>query len=203
MKMAVLRFDCVDSTNEVAKRLVAEGRIRGRAAIVAREQTAGKGTRGRSWVSPRDAGIYLSLVDASLSLPPPALNDFTLGVGRACAEVLSEVVGAAVRVKPINDLYLAGGKLAGLLTETVVEGDTVCTLITGLGINTARADRPVDGQAIRPTCLEEHLSPQRFAGLNVPRLIDRLAAKLGRCHDELIHAGQSIKMGRVAMLKPG
>src|SRR3990167_6325862 len=118
----VFHFDSVDSTNDVAKRLIADGQIHGRAYIVAREQTAGRGQRGRPWLSPRDAGIYLTTVDFPNALPTPVTNLFTLGAGIACIEALRRCTGVDVYLKPINDLYVGHAKLGGILTEAVIDG---------------------------------------------------------------------------------
>lgn len=171
--MQLFRFDSVDSTNELAKRMIREGRIRESCCVVAREQTAGRGSRGRSWVSPRDAGIYLTIVDlpssasarnsVSASAPdtkgasrprttsgsqreatgasPRNTTIFTLATGVACAEILRETTGLDVRLKPVNDLYLDGGKLGGILTEAIIQGDRLLALLTGIGINTHLAER--------------------------------------------------------------
>ena len=79
-------FDSVDSTNEAAKRLIHDHRIHSPAYVVAREQTAGRGQRGRLWLSPRDAGVYLTVVDFPDSTAAPAPQDFTLGPAHAVRE---------------------------------------------------------------------------------------------------------------------
>jgi len=154
-------YDRVDSTNEQAKRLAAAGAIGECAFVVAREQIAGKGTSGRHWVSPRDAGLYLSLVErfpAGAARPLTALHSIAAGV--ACAQML-EGFDADVRVKPVNDLVAGGRKLGGILTEAVVE-DGRCTLIvTGIGINLRRAERRLPLGAMPAISLEEILAPHR------------------------------------------
>ena len=61
--MQSFHFDTVDSTNEAAKRMIRSGELRQPAYLLALEQTAGRGSRGRRWASPKDAGIYLSVVE--------------------------------------------------------------------------------------------------------------------------------------------
>ncbi|MDO8632258.1 MAG: hypothetical protein Q7R41_17375, partial [Phycisphaerales bacterium] len=129
--MQAFYFDSVDSTNDQAGRLLREGRIGDSAYVVARGQSAGKGNRGRKWASPDDAGIYLTVVDrpAHSDDDPRALNPaapvllhmFTRAAGVACAEMLRERTNVDVRLKPINDLYVDGRKLGGILTEAVIE----------------------------------------------------------------------------------
>ncbi len=148
-------LDSVDSTNEAAKRYIREGTITTSAYVLAAEQTAGKGNRGRRWLSPEGAGVYMSVVDAApnAAAPPSAL--FTLAAGVACAEVLREYGAIDVRLKPINDLYVGQRKLGGILTESLIEGGVARTIITGVGINTLSAPRAVDRESADPISLEE------------------------------------------------
>ncbi|MFQ5489640.1 MAG: biotin--[acetyl-CoA-carboxylase] ligase [Phycisphaerae bacterium] len=184
--MQRFRFDTVDSTNEQAKRLLATGHIGELACVTARCQTAGKGTRGRSWVSPRDAGIYLSVVQVGGQAPLPATTAYTLAAGVACVETLIEMTGATVHLKPINDIYLERGKLGGILTEAVTHARGMAVLITGVGINLFRADRPASTDGAAATCLEDALGPLRMAELNLDELIEALACGIGRWNQVVI-----------------
>lgn len=187
------RYDEVDSTNDAAKQLIADGTIKRDVIVVARAQTAGRGTQGRSWSSPRDAGVYLSLVSMNVG---PATADtalFTIAAGVGCAETLRETTGLDARVKPVNDLFAGGGKLGGILTEAVVEENRVISIITGIGVNTRRAERSLPDGSVRAVSLEELLPPARFASWNQDAFVERLAGAVharqamvtsGRC-DEL------------------
>lgn len=172
-------FDSVDSTNEVAKRLVAEGRIRERAVIVAREQTAGKGTRGRTWISPKDAGIYLSLAEVCAAEPRTLVTDYTLAAAVGCVEALADVAGVTVNLKPINDLFAKGCKLGGILIETAVQHGAITSLITGMGINYRRAHRTLPPDAPPAICLEDILSAEAFDRLDLQRLVAELIERIG------------------------
>ncbi|MBI4716650.1 MAG: biotin--[acetyl-CoA-carboxylase] ligase [Planctomycetes bacterium] len=179
--MQMRRYDLLDSTNEEGKRLFHRGALTDAACLVAREQTAGKGTRGRRWESPRDAGLYFSVIDvaprAAAIVDPGAI---TLAAGTACARLLRESTGLNVSVKPVNDLYLAGGKLGGILTEAIVEGEVVRAMIIGVGINVwGMPNALADGT--RATCLAEHLSPQAMERLDTPTLITALADAVYEC----------------------
>jgi BirA family biotin operon repressor/biotin-[acetyl-CoA-carboxylase] ligase len=177
----VFRYETVESTNETAKRLIGERAVRGPAYVTAREQTAGKGTRGRKWASPKDAGIYLSVIEIANGaaerrasrLIEPTL--FTLAAGVACAECLRRLVGVAVELKPINDLYAEGGKLGGILTEAVIERGTITALVTGIGINVLRVPRILEDTRARAISLEELLDPGLQAELDVERLARAVA----------------------------
>jgi len=172
------RFDSVDSTNEVAKRLIQDDQIHGRAYVVAREQTAGRGQRGRLWLSPRDAGIYLTTVDFPKALPTTATNFFTLGAGIACVEALRRCAGVDVHLKPLNDLYVGHAKLGGILTETVIEGEHIKALLTGVGINTRRTPRLLPPEFPEPISLQELIPPGQFWCVDEGRIVTELVDQI-------------------------
>jgi biotin-[acetyl-CoA-carboxylase] ligase BirA-like protein len=188
--MQAFYFDRVDSTNDQAGRLLREGRIGDSAYVVARGQSAGKGNRGRKWASPDDAGIYLTVVDRPAHsdgdprrlnpAAPVLLHLFTRAAGVACAETLRERTNVDVRLKPINDLYVDGRKLGGILTEAVIEQGCIRALITGVGINVRRAERALPADHVRPISLEELMPPEVFAALDVPGLTVALAKRIRR-----------------------
>ncbi len=176
--MQSFHFDTVDSTNEAAKRLIHGGELRESAYLLAREQTAGRGSRGRSWASPKNAGIYLSVVEFPREPFTAPTTTFTLAAAVACVEALAESAGLTVRLKPVNDLFAEGGKLGGILTETIIGSGGLEALITGVGINVRRADRPVADGAASPVCIEELLPPERFAELDLDALVASLVTRL-------------------------
>jgi len=160
--MQAFHFDTVDSTNEEAKRLLRAGRITGPAYVLSREQTAGKGNRGRSWCSPVDAGLYLSVVEFAPSAEAPPTTLCTLATGVACVETLRDATGLDVRLKPVNDLYLDRRKLGGILVESLVERGSIRAVILGVGINTRRAVRAIPDASVPPVCLEEVMGAGAF-----------------------------------------
>lgn len=127
----------VDSTNT---RLKAEAAaLPTGAALIAEEQSAGRGTHGRSFQSPRGDGLYLSV----LLRPSAALADlFTLTgwVAVAAREGAAQASGAPVEIKWLNDLYLHGRKLCGILTELAFLGESgePDYVVVGMGVNMAQ-----------------------------------------------------------------
>ncbi|MBA3240906.1 MAG: biotin--[acetyl-CoA-carboxylase] ligase [Acidobacteria bacterium] len=128
----ILRFDSLPSTNTEAARQAAGGAPEG-LCIVAREQTAGRGRRERTWVSTKDAGLYFSIVlrprfDAS------GWPLITLAAALAVHDALREACGLATDIKWPNDLMASGRKLCGILAETVeTKAGRAC--VVGIGIN--------------------------------------------------------------------
>lgn len=121
----LLRVDRVGSTNDLLRDLAESGAPEGM-VVVAREQSAGRGRRGRAWLSP-PGGLWLSLL---LRPPDPSDGRITLAAAVGAAEGIRKVCGAAVRVKWPNDLILEGGKVGGILVESVPP-----IVIVGVGIN--------------------------------------------------------------------
>ncbi len=171
----------VDSTNEEAKRLFLAGEINRPIGLVAKHQTRGKGTQGRTWVSP-EGGIYLSLIHPSNDNPIPMTTLFTLSAGIACVEAIKTVTNLTVQLKPINDLMVNRKKLGGILTETLVQQGQIRALITGIGINI----KPVLSQLkIQTTSLAEELPPHQYERFLTDRLIEALAYQVDDWHQKV------------------
>lgn len=126
----------VDSTNTRLKALAASGAPAG-TALLAEEQTAGRGTHGRSFQSPRGEGLYLSVLLRPRFTRLEDLLTLTGWVGAACREGVERASGAPVRIKWLNDLYLNGRKLCGILTELSFLGESgePDYVVAGMGVN--------------------------------------------------------------------
>lgn len=128
-------YQSLDSTNEAANQLiVAQTSTSSGAVILSEYQTMGKGRRGKSWVSPFAANLYLSLVwdfDHGAS----ALQGLSLAVGVAVSRALNQLKVEGVRLKWPNDIYIENKKLGGILLEMVGDPAGQCTVIIGIGIN--------------------------------------------------------------------
>lgn len=121
-------FDTLPSTNDYCE----THEFGEDTAIIAREQTGGKGTKGRSFSSPR-GGVYLSLVRY---YPCKAENSFSLMIASCMAVVKTlEFYGVRADVKWPNDVFLNGKKICGILIKNSFEGENVKKSITGIGVN--------------------------------------------------------------------
>ncbi len=130
---AVEYRDIVDSTNNLAKRLAAEGCIEG-TAVIAERQTAGKGRLGRNWESPSGNGIYISVV-LRPDMAPAETQILTLAAATAAAGAIREATGIFTGIKWPNDLVIEGKKVCGILLEMSSEADRVNYIVLGIGIN--------------------------------------------------------------------
>lgn len=132
--ISVSVFDSIDSTNSRAKRQ--NGMRFG--VIIAKMQTDGRGRHGRSFYSPADTGLYMSVV---LPITPQQAYEFQLtsAAAVACARAIERLCGISPKIKWVNDLYLNGRKIAGILTEA--DQDRV---IVGIGVNVCTDTFPED-----------------------------------------------------------
>jgi BirA family biotin operon repressor/biotin-[acetyl-CoA-carboxylase] ligase len=207
----------IDSTNRLALQRAQEGRGRGH-VIVAERQSAGRGRRGRLWVSPFGRNIYCSVIwefDGGAA----ALEGLSLAVGVAVASALRQVGVAGVGLKWPNDVVWEGRKLAGILLEMVGDAAGRCQVVVGVGLNVAMAgseqaaaiDQPwadVATAAGVPTsrnrllaALLAQLLPQlqRFEreGFSAVRAAwSALDSFYGR--DVAVHLGETLVLGRAA-----
>lgn len=129
----VLYFDSLDSTNNYAREIAAEGCSDGM-SVIAGQQTAGRGRLGRGWESPPDKGIYISVV-LRPPLAPVETQILTLAAAVAAANAISEATGLDAGIKWPNDLIIDGRKVCGILLEMNSEADRVNYVILGIGIN--------------------------------------------------------------------
>jgi BirA family biotin operon repressor/biotin-[acetyl-CoA-carboxylase] ligase len=121
----------VDSTNAFLMRQEPDSGV---AACFAEYQTAGRGRRGRRWVSPFASNIYLSL-RLSINSGLGAFEGISLAVGAVVARALGELGVKDVQLKWPNDVLWSGKKLGGILIEVVGDPSGVCHLVVGLGLN--------------------------------------------------------------------
>ena len=143
-KIKVFYLDSVDSTNNYAKKQIAQGE-KDIFLVAAAEQTAGRGRQGKAFFSPKGTGIYMSLVvhpDAPLQSAVSATTAAAVAVCRAIEKISDKQPG----IKWVNDVYLDGKKICGILTEAVsdFESATVSSVIIGIGINISTAQFPAD-----------------------------------------------------------
>ena len=135
-------FPLLSSTNETLRSLAEDGAPSG-TVVIAEGQTLGKGTKGRSFCSPRGKGVYLSV----LFRPQIALQSLSLVtpfVAVAVARAIARISGISPEIKWVNDLLVNGRKLGGVLTEASIssEDGRLRYVVVGIGINVLCAELP-------------------------------------------------------------
>ena len=162
-------YRSISSTNTVLKAMAEAGAAEG-LCLIAGEQTAGKGRRGRSFFSPPDSGIYLSLL-LRPSLQAADATSITACAAVAVAEAIESLAPVKAEIKWVNDIYVGGRKVCGILTEASLdcESGQVNYLIVGIGINTRvpASDFPDELR---------NIAGSAFGDEKIPELRCRLAA---------------------------
>jgi len=162
-------LDVIDSTNNY---LLTHGQVQPALSQIclAEFQSAGRGRRGKQWVSPFGQNVYLSL-SWQYFCGVSALAGLSLGVGVCLVRVIRALTGIEVGLKWPNDIFWQGKKLGGILVELSGDMEGPCSVVVGLGLNRALSDD--EATAIDQEWVDLH----RILGhKNVPR--NKLIAEL-------------------------
>lgn len=155
MSISIHRFPSVASTNQTLWKLLDQG-APARTVVISAEQTAGRGQWGRQWESSL-GGLYLSL-----AIKPnwAATNsaDLTIATAWGIASTLRNQ-HIPLQLKPPNDLFLAGHKLGGILTETRIQQGIITSAVIGVGINWVN-QVPEVGISLQSYWQQQNIAPQ-------------------------------------------
>ena len=133
MGRAFYPFRSVDSTQNIARGLAADGAPEG-TVVVADHQTHGRGRAGRSWLAEPGANLLVSVL-LRPPIPIARVPQLSLLVATASREAIEVQTGLPVRIRWPNDLVLAGRKVAGILTEAASGGQGLLHVVAGIGLN--------------------------------------------------------------------
>jgi BirA family biotin operon repressor/biotin-[acetyl-CoA-carboxylase] ligase len=173
----------VTSTNTIAKELAAAGAAEG-TVIIATEQTEGRGRMGRTFYSPDSTGLYLSLV----LRPKLNLNDsllITTSAAVAVAQAIEKFTKSKVLIKWVNDLFMEGKKVCGILTEASlnVENGNLEYAVVGIGINVITKDFPNDLESIAGSILSERPKNIPIMSALAAEILNKLAFSMDNLTD--------------------
>ena len=197
----IVFYEETDSTNTRAKEYARENLGKREPVVfIANRQTAGRGRRGRSFVSEAGAGIYISI----LTYPDLRGADATAATARAAvilARAIESVCRCNIGIKWVNDLYLGGKKLAGILTEGEMdENGKIAYQVVGMGINVYKNAISDEISAIA-TSLENETGRTTDRSLLVAKIIKEFLAGEGDFYAE--YKARSFIIGKkVTVSKP-
>ncbi len=184
-KVTLHLYPTIDSTNQEAKRLLAD-KATNHTIVIAKEQNEGRGRLGRRFHSPPTSGLYLSYI-LKQAIPMSDALLVTSAVAVATARAIEEVVDTRIKIKWVNDLYKDGKKVAGILTEGVsnFESGKVESIIIGIGINLfpPKEGFPEDIRGIATTLLEKE---EDIINKLSASLITHVMSMLENLHDSSI-----------------
>lgn len=129
-------LSCVDSTNSLLREKANAGCPEGY-VVLAGQQTGGRGRMGRRFYSPPDTGLYLSLLLRPTHLLPSEAVGITTMAAVAACRAIEEVSHQDAQIKWVNDIYLGGKKVCGILTEASIglESGSLDYAVVGVGFN--------------------------------------------------------------------
>lgn len=180
-KEKIIILDKVDSTNNYAKKIAMEG-ADDKTVIIAKEQTKGRGRMGRTFESIKDKGLYMSII-----LRPDIFPDKAMSLTAYSAVIISKALektsGIRADIKWINDILLNGKKIAGILTEMSIEGESgkLEYVVLGTGINVLFEKREMS-EKLRETASSIKAETGKTISLNM------LAANIINEIDDLCNA---------------
>ncbi len=126
-------YNTIDSTNQEAKRLGSGPSIDG-LLLISEEQTMGKGRRGRTWLSKKGDGIFMSLL-LRPQIQPVHASMLTILAGLAVQKAIVGATGLACKIKWPNDVVVSGKKVCGILTEMSTDMEEIQFVVVGIGVN--------------------------------------------------------------------
>lgn len=150
------------STNALVREKANQGRPEG-CVIVACEQTDGRGRYGRQFFSPIDSGVYLSLLLRPTAYSPQQATCLTAAAAAAMCQAIEAVTGQQPGIKWVNDIFLHGKKVCGILTEAAVglETGALDYMVLGAGVNLyppvkgfPEEIQPIAGSVLERSCPE-------------------------------------------------
>jgi BirA family biotin operon repressor/biotin-[acetyl-CoA-carboxylase] ligase len=170
--------DQIDSTNRYLVECSQNNGLSG-SVCFAEYQTAGKGRRGRQWVSPYGSNIYLSIL-WRFQQGPAAISGLSLAIGVAVIRALKQHQISDIGLKWPNDIYSQGKKLGGILVEVSGETDGPCSAVIGLGLNLFLPETQAEGITQAWTDLskitgQSQLSRNQLAGILLNHLLPVIA----------------------------
>ncbi len=179
--LPMLVFPELASTNDTARELARQGAPDG-LVVIADHQTGGRGRRGRSFFSPQGVGLYLTMIFRT-TLPAAQAVQITTMASLAAARAMDEASGTHTQIKWINDIYLNGRKLCGILADGVPNGSggfDYMAVGIGINVNTPVEAFPSELQTSAGSLYSEtgHMTDRN-------RLAALLIAHLMQCRDGL------------------
>lgn len=193
-----LFFDSLDSTNTYAKNNADSLPLP--SLIIADEQTAGRGRRGNSFFSPKDTGLYMTLVFES----PESCDLLTPKAAVAVCRIL-EKYNIEPKIKWVNDIFVNSKKVCGILAERfLVNGKPI--VATGIGINLTTSDFPNElpsAGSINLVCdkkaLAKEIAEELFSDISDKKIISAYKERLFILGKEIVYQQNGINHSAVAV----
>lgn len=184
-KMPICIYKLTDSTNTRAK-LLADGGFNGSAVFLADEQSNGRGRMDRRFISEKNKGLYLSILLSKDAARKSGIA-ITTYMAVIASRVIENLTPMSPQIKWVNDIYVGGKKLAGILTEGKTNPDTVELeyAICGIGVNILKQDFDTDVKRIA-TSIEDECGVRLDVNLLASEIITEFFSNLDLVGSEQI-----------------
>lgn len=138
--MTVIKLDAIDSTNDYLKQLNKEKWLENYTAVIAYEQTRGKGQMGSQWISEPGKNLTISVLVKDLPMDMVSIYDFNVAVALASIALLAFYGIEKTNIKWPNDIMAEGKKVGGILIENQFKSNGYYTSVVGFGLNLNQTD---------------------------------------------------------------
>lgn len=179
----IIQLEEVDSTNSYAKKNI--NSIEDKTAIITKKQTSGRGRLNRSWVDLGEENLFLSIV----LKPSESFNEIYPNLTQYLSVALCKVIesyGLETQIKWPNDVLINGKKIAGILSETVMQGQKLEGIILGIGVNLNANQKDID--AI-PDKIATSLNIETKSTIKLQEFLDKLLTEYFKHYDEFLQSG--------------
>jgi len=124
----------IESTQDLAKEIVKNKNCKNGTLVICKDQTNGKGTKGRNWISERNKNITMTII-LNDNIKLSKLEGITLKIAEAIRYAILELYNYELTIKEPNDLLLNNKKICGILTQSSILSNKVNYILIGIGFN--------------------------------------------------------------------
>lgn len=181
--MKIIRLEEIESTNSYAKEHIVE--FEDRTAIITKRQTAGRGRLNRSWVDLGENNLFLSIVLKPSETFNEIYPNITQYLSVALCRVL-ETYGLKTQIKWPNDVLIDGKKIAGILSETVMQGQKLKGIVLGIGVNLNSTQEKIDKI---PDKIATSLNIETGKIIDTDEFLDKLLTEFFANYDKFLKKG--------------
>ncbi len=179
----IIQLEEVDSTNSYAKKNISN--IEDKTAIITKKQTSGRGRLNRSWVDLGEENLFLSII----LKPSETFKEIYPNLTQYLSVVLCKVIesyGIKTQIKWPNDVLIDGKKIAGILSETVMQGQKLKGIVLGVGVNLNSNQEKIN--AI-PNKIATSLNIETQKAIDLKEFLNKLLTEFFEHYDEFLQSG--------------
>ncbi len=181
--MNIVRLEEVESTNSFAKANI--DTFGDKTSIVTKRQTSGRGRLNRSWIDLGNSNLFLSIV----LKPSDTFEEFYPNITQylsVCVCKVLENYGLKPQIKWPNDVLVNGAKIAGILSETVMQGIKLKGIVLGIGVNLNATKEKLENI---PDKIATSLNLETGNEINLKEFLDKLLEEFFKNYDEFLKIG--------------